>query len=396
MALIQMYPLKGTIQHYSWGGYVFIPDLLGMENKQQEPFAEYWLGAHPNYPSLLQKDGLTRLDEFIREHPKEILGEKLAASFNGLPYLLKILDVRQMLSIQVHPDKRSAQKEFEEENKKAIPLTAPHRNYKDPNHKPEMMVALSDFWLLHGFKSPAAIIETINKEPEFNFLKVVFEQEGYKGLYEKIMFLEQEAVDKILHPLLQRITPLYGAGVSEKSDPGFWAARAAQHFCTNGHYDRGIFSVYLFNLVQLKKGQGIFQGPGLPHAYLEGQNVEVMANSDNVLRAGLTDKHIDISELLKQVKFEETVPKIISNENHYQNPSEEFDLFRYELEKEGINYTTESPEILFILDGGVSVKTPAMEKTVKKGEALFIIAGADLVITPEGKSTVFRVGTKPV
>ncbi|RYZ27358.1 MAG: mannose-6-phosphate isomerase, class I, partial [Chitinophagaceae bacterium] len=146
-----IYKLKGVVQHYSWGGTDFIPQLLGVSNPEQKPFAEYWLGAHPAAPAILESLNLS-LHQFISNHPKEALGDQVAPKFGSLPYLFKILDVKQMLSIQVHPSKVAAEEEFEKENKAGVAINAPNRNYKDSNHKPELMYALSDFWLLHGFK----------------------------------------------------------------------------------------------------------------------------------------------------------------------------------------------------------------------------------------------------
>ena len=145
----KIFRIKGAVQHYSWGGYDFIPNLLGIKNDVQKPFAEYWLGAHPNHSSKMESTG-EFLHDFIKSHPN-VLGESVRQKFGSLPFLFKILDVRQMLSIQVHPAKEVAAQEYARENASGIPLTAAHRNYKDQNHKPELMVALDDFWLLHGY-----------------------------------------------------------------------------------------------------------------------------------------------------------------------------------------------------------------------------------------------------
>ncbi|HVK96755.1 MAG TPA: mannose-6-phosphate isomerase, class I, partial [Flavisolibacter sp.] len=323
----KVFKINGVVQHYSWGGYEYIPSLLGIENKEQKPFAEYWLGAHPNHPSIITGSS-KNVHEYLQENSEALLGKRVAQQFSSLPYLFKVLDVRQMLSIQVHPNKVSAEKGFDEENKKDIPVSAANRNYKDKNHKPEMMIALGDFWLLHGFKSEAAIIETIDSIPEFSFLRNVFNTRGYKGLYEAVMNLPQEKVDEILAPVMNRILPDFESGALDKNNPNYWAAKAVINFCKNESYDRGIFSIYFFNLLHLKKGEGIFQPAGLPHAYLEGQNIEVMANSDNVLRAGLTDKHIDVKELNKHVVFEETIPNIYSPSGatveKFETPASEF------------------------------------------------------------------------
>ena len=332
----RMFKIKGVVQHYSWGGYHFIPQLLGVENKSQKPFAEYWLGAHPNHPSVTEAGDET-LSALIKGEVSDFLGEKVIARFSTLPFLFKILDVRQMLSIQVHPGKESAAIGFANENRQGIALTAPHRNYKDENHKPELMVALSDFWLLHGFKPEESLQKTIGAVPGFSFLLPVFNRCGYKGLYEEVMTMSQQKVNEILKPIAEKIIPLYQNNELQKNQEDFWAARAATVFCKDGNYDRGIFSIYFFNLVHLKKGEGIFQPQGMPHAYLEGQNVEVMANSDNVLRAGLTDKHIDVPELMKHVEFKATLPHVLHPEaaahRVFLSPAEEFELHQYQLQK---------------------------------------------------------------
>src|SRR5687768_163886 len=176
-----LYPLKGKVQHYSWGGFQFIPRLLGLNNDEQKPFAEYWLGTHPAQPAVVTISNQEwSLQDFININPSGTLSRKVVASFSGLPFLLKVLDVRQMLSIQVHPDQQSAATAYEAENRAGIALDAPNRNYKDANHKPELMVALSDFWLLHGFKPEDRLKEVLLAEPDLGFLLRVFETGGYK------------------------------------------------------------------------------------------------------------------------------------------------------------------------------------------------------------------------
>ena len=346
----RVYKLKGVVQHYNWGGTSFIPQLLAIANTDEKPFAEYWLGAHPAAPSMIEEENIS-LDQFIDRNAAEALGEEVAQKFPSLSYLFKILDVAQMLSIQVHPSKASAEEEFEKENEKGIPLNAPHRNYKDKNHKPELMVALSDFWLLHGFKNEEALKTVLEKVPELGFLTSTFCEGNYKALYEEVMTMKQEKVNEVLSPLLQRIVPAYENNELKKSSEDFWAARAAVTFCKGNHYDRGIFSIYFFNVLHLKEGEAIYQAAGLPHAYLEGQNVEVMANSDNVLRAGLTEKHVDVPELMKHVKFEATYPNIIlassEVEQNFDAPVEEFQLKRY-LVKEPIALAPQTATIVFI------------------------------------------------
>ena len=394
-----IFKLKGVVQHYSWGGYDFIPQLLGINNTEKKPFAEYWLGAHGNHPASIENGSNIPLNEFIKTDVDGILGSNVSKNFSGLPYLLKVLDVRQMLSIQVHPSKEAAEISFQEENKKNIALNAPHRNYKDSNHKPESMVALSDFWLLHGFKKKEDLEKILNARSELSFLKEIFITGGYKGLYEEVMLMDQQRVNGILGPLIQKIVLRYTDGSIQKTDEDFWAARAALNFCKDGNYDRGIFSIYLFNLVSLKKGEGIFQAAGLPHAYLEGQNVEIMANSDNVLRSGLTDKHIDVAELLKHVKFEPTIPNILnprSNHKIFLSPAEEFELQQYLLDKgEEVDIKTISGEIFILLDGALQVTSEKQNMEINKGDSIFIRAGCEITLKPLSGINLFRA-TVPV
>lgn len=392
-----IFELKGKVQHYSWGGYDFIPRLLGIENNEQQPYAEYWMGAHPNYSSTININGeWVALNEYIADSKHTILGEETAAKFGSLPYLFKVLDVRQMLSIQVHPDKASAQINFETENAAGIPPNAPYRNYKDANHKPELMVALSDFWLLHGFKAPDLLKELLAEIPDFTFLLQTFERGGYQALYEQVMTMPQDEVNTILTPIINRILPLYENDELQKSHEDFWAARAAKTFCNDGNYDRGIFSIYFFNLVQLKKGEGIYQPAQLPHAYLEGQNVELMANSDNVLRAGLTDKHIDVPELLKYVRFEETIPKIlgsetITNETVFETPAEEFEITHYQYAGgNSFAFTTHSADILLVLSGAINIAANGQSLSLQKGQSAFITSGTTVTVDIVQNADFFR------
>ena len=389
-----VFSLKGLVQNYSWGGFDFLPSFLGLPNDSHQPFAEYWMGAHPNHSAVVGSNG-EPLSGLIERNKEIYLGKRLSSEFDSLPFLLKILDVRQMLSIQVHPDMKGAVEGFEREDQKGVPLTAPHRNYKDRNHKPELMVALGDFWLLHGFKDKKSLAGILHSVPELNFLQQVFEDGGYKALYEKVMLMPPEEVNEHLQPLVKRILPLYENHTLEKNQEDFWAARAALHFCKEGRYDRGIFSIYFFNLLHLKKGEGIFQKAGLPHAYLEGLNVEVMANSDNVLRAGLTDKHIDVAELMKHVEFKQTIPVIIPKKDNshtiYHSPAREFELHQYELKKDDpIHFKTSSPEIILVLEGNVDI-IPGGETGAGRGEAFFILPGTAVQLRPVQDTNLFRV-----
>jgi mannose-6-phosphate isomerase len=392
----RIYPLAGKVQPYSWGGFAYIAQLLGTGNADGKPMAEYWLGAHPNYPSTLTlHESSISLFRFIDIDKQNVLGEKVSREFGALPFLLKVLDVRQMLSIQVHPDKASAALNFSKENEAGIPLTASHRNYKDENHKPELMVALGDFWLLHGFKPLDQLKAVLAATPELKFLLPLLDEGGYEHLFRTVMTMEQEEVNALGRELAARILPLYEAGKLDKASEDFWAARALQTFCQENHYDKGLFSIYLLNVVHLKKGEGIYQPQGLLHAYLEGQNVEIMANSDNVLRAGLTDKHIDVPELLKHVQFDATYPDVLKpsgdGETSFAPPVREFALVRYEATGEAPrSLQSTGPEILLLLEGEAEARQGEHTIKLHKGQAAFVEANTDYQLLLKKGADCFR------
>ncbi len=396
--------LTGTVKHYDWGGTQLIPFLLQEDNKEQKPFAEYWLGVHPLADGIVEDETGDRqiLKDIINNNKEQALGEKVNKQFGDLPYLLKAMDVKDMLSIQVHPSKKAAEEEFAKENAAGIPLTAGNRNYKDANHKPELAMALSDFWLLHGFKPEAQLLKIFEQVKEISGLKALFQPGGYETLYSRVMTMPQEEVDKILHPLVSRIVPLYKEGKLDRSQEDFWAARAALTYSGNGHIDRGIFSVYLFNVLHLKKGQAIFQDAGIPHAYLEGPNVEIMANSDNVLRGGLTTKHIDSKELLKHVKFEATKYEILKGEWHgleriYLTKAPDFQLSSFELDPgEKAGFTAGTTEILLLTEGRVTVSDGSAKIELAPGKpSAVVFAGQKAELEAHTQSAVYRA-TVPV
>ncbi|MEO9967918.1 MAG: mannose-6-phosphate isomerase, class I [Reichenbachiella sp.] len=393
----KIFPLKGQIQNYAWGGQQFIPDLLGLTS-EDGPYAEYWLGAHANSPSrVIHNSEEVNLDQFINENIEKTLGERVASEFGRLPFLFKVLDVKDMLSIQVHPSKKEAEKGFARENDEGIALDAANRNYKDDNHKPEIMVALSEFWLLHGFLPREQMTEILTTTPELNFLIDIFQQEGYFGLYKSVMLQSDEERSKRLQPLLSRILPLYHAGKLDKSSPDYWAAKAAITF-ENEVPDRGIYSIYFSNIVRLETGQAIFQDAGVPHAYLEGQNMELMANSDNVLRGGLTPKHVDVDELLKHVIFKETYPEIMSGEVQpdrlekiYKSPAPDFELSKIDLNSQDVYQANSSTvAIIMVLSGEVLLKEGIEKIGLTRGEAAFIVANSDYKIECIDPTTIFK------
>lgn len=379
-----MFPLTGKVQHYAWGGKVFIPSLLGISNEDGRPCAEYWLGVHPAAPSEVRMAAHARtlLPDLIRSQPSRYLGARVAGYFDSLPFLLKVLDVKDMLSIQVHPSREEAILGFDRENAMGIPPDAPHRNYRDNNHKPEMMLALSDFWLLHGFRPEEDLVRVLESVEQLSPLLPVFESRGYRGLYQYVMELPQEGVNAMLQPLAEQILPRYAAAQLTKTDPHFWAARAMISY--PDAFDRGIFSIYFFNLVHMKAGDAIFQGSGLPHAYLEGQNVELMSNSDNVLRGGLTPKHVDVPELMRHTRFEATEPRLMDGgtlpEQVFRCPVRDFGMTLASIGPQGYACTASGPEIMLVLEG----EGLAGSHGIVRGDAFFLPDGETVTLRGEG------------
>lgn len=397
-----IYRLLPKLQHYDWGGFRFLPELLGQTAPSERPCAELWMGAHPGAPAAILLDGQeVPLPDFIAADPERRLGRAVCRRFGDqLPFLFKILDVHKMLSIQAHPTIEKAREGFRRENEQGIPLSAAHRVYKDPNHKPEVMVALSDFWLLHGFKSPQDIEAELRRVPELRPLLEHFARRDTAALYRHLMLLPQSEVDALLLPLRARLEPLLLAGDLPKSSPDYWAALAFRDFeLPGGHCDRGIFSIYLLYLAHIPQGQGIFQAAGVPHAYLEGQNVELMANSDNVFRGGLTPKYIAVEELLDNLVFDPMPPRLIEGnainevETIYPTPAPDFALSRLELPAGRDHSLTvgAGPEVLLVLQGEVATETG---EVFRSGEAMYLLPETACHLHAAAHSVLFKAAVQ--
>jgi len=390
----KIFQIKGAIQNYAWGGNEFIPKLTGIQNTNNEPFAELWMGMHHRGPAIIEGSQQT-LTEFIESNPEGILGEAVAERFdNRLPFLFKILDVSKMLSIQTHPTKKQAEIGFAKEEKAGVPITAKHRNFKDDNHKPEIMIALTDFWLLHGFQQADVIQKTLETVEEFAPLLPYFPDQNIYDLYKHIMELSQAEIDKLLAPLQQRLSQKDDL---QKSNPDYWAKLAFEDYTRGGHFDRGIFSIYLFNLVNIPVGGAIFQDAGIPHAYLKGVNVELMANSDNVFRGGLTPKHIDVPELMNHLVTEGITPKILDGKvlskgvKVYRTPAPDFEVSQIQMgSSDRYLRSSDAPAILIIMEGKIEVKAQGTNFQRNRGEIFFVGYGVDYELIAEKGAVIYR------
>ncbi|MGW6459845.1 mannose-6-phosphate isomerase, class I [Streptomyces sp. NPDC055078] len=362
--------LANTVRPYAWGSTTAIPELLGIA-PTGEPQAEMWMGTHPGAPSRLDRGPLS---EVIAADPVRELGPPAAEKFGPrLPFLLKILAAGAPLSLQVHPDLAQAKEGYAAEERAGIPIDAPHRNYKDANHKPELICALTPFDGLCGFRPPLDTADLLAGL-------------GVDSLKPYVDVLHAHPQDAALREVL---TAVLTADREEMAATVSETAAAAQRLGgpytpyaqTAHHYpgDPGVIAALLLNHVRLQPGEALFLGAGIPHAYLNGLGVEIMANSDNVLRCGLTPKHIDVPELLRVVRFEAADPGILrpeaseSGEEVYDTPGDEFRLSRYALAPDAAvrDLTAPTPQILLCTAGRVT----AGELTLAPGDSVFVPAG---------------------
>jgi mannose-6-phosphate isomerase len=375
--------LKNTIQEYAWGSPKAIPDLLGQKNPGNKPQAELWMGAHPKAPSLVQYQGQwVPLIDLINRNPLDVLGKKAARNFNNkLPYLFKVLAAAKPLSIQAHPNAYQARDGFQRENAQKIPLDAPNRNYRDANHKPECICALTQFWALSRFRRISGILSYLKKvcaqglDAEINNLKQQPTSDGLKRFYTALMTMD---VDRQKHIVAQALEQ---ARRFEAEDPVFhWMLKIAGDYPS----DIGVLAPILLNLICLEPGQALFLDAGELHAYLEGLGVELMANSDNVLRGGLTPKHVDVPELLRILKFEDRdatflkPQESVPNEFVYPSPVEEFELSAIRLNA-GAAYQSpaqRSVEILICTRGIATLRDDSGQTEIRLRQGVSVLIPA--------------------
>ncbi|MGP4014134.1 mannose-6-phosphate isomerase, class I [Streptomyces sp. 4N124] len=375
--------LDNTIRPYAWGSTTAIPQLLGVE-PTGEPQAEMWMGAHPGAPSRTDRGTLV---EVIGAAPERELGAATVAKFGpGLPFLLKILAAGAPLSLQVHPNLEQAKEGYEDEERRAIPVDAPHRNYKDANHKPELICALTEFDGLCGFRDPARAADLLaglgvdSLKPYVDLLRAHPEEAALREVLTAVLSADRE---EMAHTVTVAAAACARLG-------GEYAPYAdiAHHYPG----DPGVIAAMLLNYVRLQPGEALYLGAGIPHAYLNGLGVEIMANSDNVLRCGLTPKHVDVPELLRIVRFEPSDPGVLrpeaspDGEEVYETPIDEFRLSRYVLPEGGAAHdlTRETPQILLCTAGSVR----AGEHELSPGRSVFVPAGEKAEVS--GSGTVFR------
>ncbi len=390
--------LENTIQEYEWGSYTAICNLLGRKAPSDVPQAELWMGAHPRASSMVAYGGkVISLKEMISKYPEDILGKTIAGKFDEkLPYLFKVLAASRPLSIQAHPSLAQAKEGFKTENDLNIPMDAPNRNYKDKNHKPECICALTTFWAMNGFRKIRNILSFMKKICPNSLGKAIHELEkthdtyGLKQFFKLLMTLDEKEKEQVLSETIDNAQKFV------KIDPVFkWIVKLSKEYPK----DIGILSPAMLNLICLEPGEAIFLFSGELHAYLDGLGIELMANSDNVLRGGLTPKHVDVPELLKVINFEERDIKILkckkksATECIYASMAEEFllSLISIDSKKDYTSSTNRSAEILLCTDGHAAIIDCEKNSTVSMPKGTSVIVPASVkMYTIKGTAKFYK------
>lgn len=379
--------LEPVIQHYDWGSTETLAELLGRAPSGR-PEAELWMGAHSAAPSPLSADPAHHLGDAIAADPVGLLGGATAARFDSLPFLLKVLAVERPLSLQVHPTIEQAERGFDAEDADGVSLDDPQRNYRDRNHKPEMVVAISEFEGLCGFRPVAETARLLDQLGVIDLLRYrerLLAAGGVRDVVTEFLTLQGSRVEY----LVRQIAPAAGQvcrGRGEFVGAARWIERLASRYPG----DRGVLLAVLMNHVTLAPGQALFLSAGRLHAYLYGTVMEILANSDNVLRGGFTSKHVDVRELLAvlDVSTEAMAPAAVRYDDQggqvYAGRVPDFALTRYVLSDDRAVTSKEGePRIFFCADGS----TRLAGDRLARGQAVFV--GADETVVMDGSGTVF-------
>jgi mannose-6-phosphate isomerase len=386
--------LTGVIQPYAWGSMTAIPEFLGSEPTGR-PQAELWFGAHPLAPSIVDGEPL---DKVVAHDPVGVVGRASVEAFGPrLPFLLKVLAAAQPLSLQAHPSREQAEAGFAREQAAGIPRDAPNRTYRDGWPKPEVLCALVETEALCGFREPQETYQ-------------LFKKLGVAGALDLVEPLAEAGVpaEKRLATVFGRLLRLpadqrsviteivHAAEASSSDDPASFA-RTARDLGQYYPGDPGVLAALLMNRVTLHPGDALYMPAGNLHAYLSGGGVEIMANSDNVMRGGLTPKYVNVDELLAILDFAPGFRGLITPVEEstgvwrYPAPTPEFALWRLEARRESVNVPAgTSGRILVVTDGEVSTKSGAEELDLVRGEAALLTPGEEVVVT--GRGTAFVGG----
>jgi mannose-6-phosphate isomerase len=400
--------LRGALRTYAWGSHTAIAEFTGRLSPTPHPEAELWLGAHPGDPARLSSDGDERsLLDVITADPEGQLGSATRARFgDALPFLAKVLAADEPLSLQAHPSAAQAVEGFAREDRLNIPVSAPTRNYRDRSHKPELIVALGPFEALAGFRPVADSVEflralaVVDLDPYVNLLAGQADADGLRALFTTWITAPQADLDVLVPAVLD------GAVNYLRSGATTFAVEAKTTLQLGELYpgDAGVLASMLLNRISLTPGEGIYLPAGNLHAYLHGVGFEVMANSDNVLRGGLTPKHVDVPELLRVLDFtpaDESAlkPRAVTDgiEVVYETPAPEFAVSVLHLDGSELGHEIDAParhdgpQILLCTEGSVQIHAKSGALTLDRGASAWVAADdGPIRLVADQPATLFR------
>jgi mannose-6-phosphate isomerase len=383
--------LRGALRTYAWGSHTVIAEFTGRHSPSTHPEAELWLGAHPGDPARLDGEGGERsLLDTITADPEGQLGAVIRERFgDALPFLAKVLAAEEPLSLQAHPSAAQAVEGFAREDRLNIPVSAPTRNYRDRSHKPELLVALGPFEALAGFRPVAGTIDLLralkvaNLDPFINLLSGQADADGLRALFTTWITAPQADLDVLVPLVLDGAVNYLRSGATEFAKEAKTTLQLGELYPG----DAGVLAALLLNRISLSAGEGIYLPAGNLHAYLHGMGFETMANSDNVLRGGLTPKHVDVPELLRVLDFTPTDESALRPQSTrdgieivYDTPASEFAVSVLRLDGDNLGHQTDAParhdgpQVLLCTEGSVQVHAKSSVLTLDRGAAAWVAA----------------------
>jgi mannose-6-phosphate isomerase len=383
--------LRGALRTYAWGSRTAIAEFTGRPVPAAHPEAELWFGAHPGDPAWLKTaQGETSLLEVLVADPEGQLGAASRARFGDvLPFLVKVLAADEPLSLQAHPSADQAVEGYLREERMGIPVSSPVRNYRDTSHKPELLVALQSFEALAGFRQASRTTELLRAlavsdlDPFIDLLNDQSDADGLRALFTTWITAPQPDIDVLVPAVLDGAIQYVSSGATEFQSEAKTVLELGERYPG----DAGVLAALLLNRISLAPGEAIFLPAGNLHAYLRGVGVEVMANSDNVLRGGLTPKHVDVPELLRVLDFTPTTEERLRAQTRregpeliYETPTDEFAVALLTLEGDYLGHEVdapsrhEGPQILLCTEGATTVHGKSKSLTLERGMAAWVAA----------------------
>jgi mannose-6-phosphate isomerase len=406
-----VYLLRGAVRTYAWGSRTAIADFTGRPTPTPHPEAELWFGAHPGDPAFVHTEtGDQSLLDTVTADPEGQLGQAVVERFgDSLPFLVKVLAADEPLSLQAHPSARQAAEGFDREERQGIPINSPTRNYRDRSHKPELVIALDTFEALAGFRDVSRSIELMKAlavsdlDPFIQLLTGQPDADGLRALFTTWITAPQPDLDVLVPAVLDGAISYVRSGGVEFADEAKDVLELGERYPG----DAGVLAALLLNRMTLTHGQGIYLPAGNLHTYLRGVAVEVMANSDNVLRGGLTPKHVDVPELLRILDFHPVTEETLRPEMRrdgteliYTIPTDEFAVSRLCIDGEDLGHEIDAsvrhdgPQILLCTKGEVLLHAKSSSLTLDHGQAAWVPADdGPIRLVAEQAAELFRVST---